>query len=63
MEDGKAVYVVSSSQAERRQVELGIIRGDRVQVTRGLEPGERLIIAGHRFVAPGQKVNVVSQEK
>jgi membrane fusion protein (multidrug efflux system) len=63
MEDGKAVYVVSSSQAQRRQVELGIIRGDRVQVTRGLEPGEQLIVAGHRFVAPGQMVNVVSQEK
>jgi len=63
MEDGKAVYVVSSSQAQRRQVELGIIRGDRVQVTRGLEPGAQLIVAGHRFVAPGQMVNVVSQEK
>ena len=63
MEDGKAVYVVSSSQAQRRQVDLGIIRGDRVQVTRGLEPGEQLIVAGHRFVAPGQMVNVVSQEK
>lgn len=63
MEDGKTVYVVRSSQSERRQVELGIIRGDRVQVTRGLEAGEQLIIAGHRFVAPGQKVNVVPQEK
>lgn len=63
MEDGKAVYIVSSSQAQRRQVELGIIRGDRVQVTRGLEAGEQLIIAGHRFVAPRQKVNVVPQEK
>jgi membrane fusion protein (multidrug efflux system) len=63
MEDGKTVYVVKSSQAERRQVELGIIRGDRVQVTRGLKPGDQLIVAGHRFVAPGQMVNVVSQEK
>jgi membrane fusion protein (multidrug efflux system) len=63
MEDGKTVYVVKSSQAERRQVELGIIRGDRVQVTRGLKPGDQLIVAGHRFVAPGQMVNFVSQEK
>ena len=62
MEDGKTVYVVGSSQAERRQVELGIIRGDRVQVTRGLEAGEQLVIAGHRFIAPGQKVNVVPEE-
>ena len=63
MEDSKAVYVVNSTEAERREVELGIIKGDRVQVKRGLEPGDRLIIAGHRFVAPGQKVNVVSENK
>ncbi len=63
MEEGKAVYVVNSSQAQRREVELGVIKGDRVQVTRGLAPGDRLIIAGHRFVAPGQKVNVVAENK
>jgi membrane fusion protein (multidrug efflux system) len=63
MEDSKAVYVANSSEAQRREVELGIIKGDRIQVTRGLTPGDRLIIAGHRFVAPGQKVNVVSENK
>ena len=63
MEDSKAVYVVNSTKAERREVELGFIKGDSVQVTGGLEPGDRLIIAGHRFVAPGQKVNVVSENK
>ncbi len=63
MEDSKAVYVVNSTEAERREVELGIIKGDLVQVKRGLESGDRLIIAGHRFVAPGQKVNVVSENK
>jgi membrane fusion protein (multidrug efflux system) len=63
MEDGKAVYVVNSSQAERRDVKLDIIRGDQVQITSGLKPGDKLIIAGHRFVAPGQKVNIVPEEK
>ena len=65
MENGNAVYVVNSSQAQRREVEveLRIIKGDRVLVARGLEPGDELIIAGHRFVAPGQKVNVVSENK
>ena len=59
MEDGMAVYVVNSSQAERREVQLGVIKGDRVQVLSGLKPGDQLIVAGHRFVAPGQKVNIV----
>jgi len=63
MEEGKAVYVVNSSQAQRREIELGVIKGDRVQVTRGLSPGDRLIIAGHRFVSPGQNVNVVGENK
>ncbi|MBN1506962.1 MAG: efflux RND transporter periplasmic adaptor subunit [Sedimentisphaerales bacterium] len=61
LEEGYAVYVVESGQAQRREVTLGPIKGDRVQVTSGLNPGDRLIIAGHRFVAPGQKVNVVPQ--
>lgn len=63
MEDSKAVYVVNSEEAQRRQVKLGVIKGDHVHVVSGLEPGDRLIIAGHRFVAPGQKVNVVSEKK
>ncbi len=63
MEDGKAVYVVNSSQAKRREVKIDIIRGDQVQITSGLEPGDKLIISGHRFVAPGQKVNIVPEMK
>lgn len=63
MEDSKAVYIVNSSLTKRREVELGIIRGDQVQIKSGLEPGDKLIIAGHRFVALGQKVNIVPEKK
>ena len=63
MEDNKAVYVVNSTQAKRREVKIDIIRGDKVQITSGLEPGDKLIIAGHRFVDPGQKVNIVPEKK
>jgi membrane fusion protein (multidrug efflux system) len=63
MEDSKAVYIVNSEEAQRREVELGFIKGDCVHVKSGLEPGDKLIIAGHRFVAPGQKVNIVSEKK
>jgi membrane fusion protein (multidrug efflux system) len=63
MEDSKAVYVVNSEEAQRREVDLGFIKGDCIHVKSGLEPGDKLIIAGHRFVAPGQKVNVVSEKK
>jgi len=63
MEDSKAVYVVNSTQTQRREVELGIIMKDRVQVRQGLQVGDRLIVAGHRFVAPGQNVNIVGPTK
>jgi membrane fusion protein (multidrug efflux system) len=61
MEDSKVVYVVDeSSQAQRREVELGLIRGDHIQAIKGLKPGDRLIVSGHRFVAPNQIVNIVT---
>ncbi|MBN2313036.1 MAG: efflux RND transporter periplasmic adaptor subunit [Sedimentisphaerales bacterium] len=63
MEDGKAVYVVNSTEAKRCDVKLGFIKGDRVQVRSGLKPGDKLITSGHRFVAPGQTVNIVSEKK
>lgn len=61
MENGKAVYVVNSSQAKRSEVKIGIIKGEQVRIISGLEPGDKLIVAGHRFVAPGQKVNIVEK--
>lgn len=63
LEDGYAAYVVKDSQAERREVQLGFIQGDRVQILNGLEAGDQLIVAGHRFVAPGQTVNVESENE
>lgn len=61
MEDCMAVYVVNSSEAQRRQVEIGIMKDDNVQIIEGLQAGDKLVIAGHRFVAPGQKVTIVSE--
>jgi membrane fusion protein (multidrug efflux system) len=61
LEDAQAVYVVEAGEAERRDVELGLIRGRRIQVLSGLEPGDRLIVLGHRFVGPGQPVQVVAE--
>ncbi len=60
LEEGYAVYTVEDSTAKRREVELGLIQGDRVQIRSGLEPGAKLIVENHRLVAPGQQVKVVS---
>ena len=60
-ENSKAVYVVEDGKAQRREVTLGIIRGTRIQIRRGLEEGDRLIVAGHRFVGPGQRIRIVEE--
>lgn len=61
LEVGRVVYVVDDDgKARRREVKLGMIKGRQVRVLSGLEPGERLIVAGHRYVGPGQAVSVVA---
>ncbi len=62
LEHGRVVYVVDDrGQAVRREVELGLIQGRQVRVVGGLEVGDRLIVAGHRYVGPGQLVKEVAQ--
>ena len=53
------VYVEKDGFAERRPVELGILEDWKVQIKKGLAPGDRVIVEGHRNVEEGQRVNVV----
>jgi multidrug efflux system membrane fusion protein len=54
---GTYVYVVKEdSTAELRPVTLGQRQGDRVVVTKGLNPGERVVLKGHLGIMPGAKV-------
>jgi len=57
-ENDYVVYLVNDNTAHRQVVELGLIRGQDVQVTSGLAAGDRLIISGHRLVADGQLVRI-----
>jgi len=60
LEDGYVVYVASQGKADRREVEidLGLIRGAEVRVTQGLQAGDKLIVAGHRYLGDQQEVVV-----
>ena len=53
------VYVEKDGLAERRPVELGILEDWKVQIKKGLMPGDKVIVEGHRSVEEGQKVNIV----
>jgi membrane fusion protein (multidrug efflux system) len=63
MENGNSVYIANSTVAKRRDVEIGIIKGDEVQIKSGLKPGDELIISGHRLVVPNQTVNKVPKDQ
>ena len=53
-------YVVTADKAEQRVLELGMIRGQEIRITRGVEAGDQLIIRGHHYVSDGQEVAVVA---
>lgn len=50
------VFVVSGGAAHRRDVTTGASNGQQVEITRGLKPGEAVVIEGGTAVADGMKV-------
>ena len=53
------VFVEKDGVAEKRNVTTGIMEEWMVEITEGLEPGERVVVEGHRDVEDGRKVKVV----
>jgi membrane fusion protein, multidrug efflux system len=53
------VFVEKDGAAEKRNVTTGIMEEWMVEITEGLEPGERVVVEGHRDVEDGRKVKVV----
>ena len=54
----RLLFVEEDGIAHARTVSIGIIEGNRVQITKGLQPGDRLIVTGQRDVEEGMKVQV-----
>ena len=61
--DESFVYVEKNGKAQKRSVELGILAGWQIQVKSGLEPGELVIVVGHRLLDDGQGVEVIKNVK
>ncbi len=53
------VFVEKDSVVEKRLVKTGIMEGWMVEITKGLAPGENVVVEGHRDVEDGRKVKVV----
>jgi membrane fusion protein (multidrug efflux system) len=54
----RIVFVEENGVAQSRPISIGVIEGDRVQITSGLNPGDHLIVKGHTEVEDGMKVIV-----
>ena len=54
----RIVFVEKEGVAESRVITIGVIDGDRVQITNGLQAGDHLIVTGHTEVEDGMKVSV-----
>jgi len=48
--------------AERREVTLGLEEGDVVQAVAGIEPGERLVVAGQGSLSEGARIRTLDAE-
>ena len=55
-EGANAVWVVVEGKANRRQVELGVRTPGFVEVTKGVNPGEQVVVGGLELLAPGAPV-------
>lgn len=61
LEDGNTVYVALDDKAQPKKVELGMLKGSKIQIVSGLKAGDQLIIAGNRQLGPGQQIKVIYQ--
>ncbi len=54
----RIVFIEKDGLAESRIISIGVIEGDRVQITSGLNAGDHLIVKGHTEVEDGMRVIV-----
>lgn len=55
------VFIEDDNVARIREVKLGILDGWQIQITEGLEPGQRVVVVGQRSVDKDQQLNVVKK--
>ncbi len=55
----KFVLIANDDRAHVRMVETGILEGWKIQISKGLSKGDRVIVVGHRSADEGQEVKVV----
>jgi multidrug efflux pump subunit AcrA (membrane-fusion protein) len=55
---GVGVFVEKNGRAQFRIIEKGFQDGWDTQVSKGLFPGDRIVVVGHRIIEDGEKIHV-----
>lgn len=57
------VYIVEDSKAKELYVETGVSNDSQVEITKGLESGQSIIVEGNRLLSDGQQVKLVTKQE
>ena len=57
------VYIVEDSKAKEIYVETGVSNDSQVEITKGLEAGQSIVVEGNRLLSDGQQVQVVIKQE
>jgi membrane fusion protein (multidrug efflux system) len=60
---GKKVFIVEGGEAQPRSVETGLRTADLVEVTRGLEPNDRVVVTAIQRMRTGLPVEIEEEEQ
>jgi len=61
--DGIYVYVIEEGIARQKEVVLGIIQNERVEILKGLSEKEEIVVLGNQELQDGLKVDVLDKEE
>jgi membrane fusion protein, multidrug efflux system len=62
-DEGPVAMIVEGELARQRTVSLGATEGGLVRVEKGLEPGDWLVVSGHRGLIDGQRVEIAERRE
>jgi len=57
------VYIVENNKAKEVYVETGVSNDSQIEITKGLEEGQIVIVQGNRLLSDGQQVKVVTEQE
>lgn len=61
LERSYSAFIASSdTSATRRELELGIEQGDRIEVVSGLQPGDQLVVTGQESLEDGSPIRIAN---